>query len=305
MNDTAIVLTPLLVLLILALFRFTGCKSFGAADPPPTTPPGSPPPPQTYEQMIAATPGFAAHWRLNETGGNVAKVLGPLSPAADGIYKSPGGGAAVSLGKPGVLSHKDSKDFAPEFDGTGGFVEVPFNAVLNPAPNVAFSVELWVKPNPDAPAGVNAQVVISSHKTDPANKRGYEIALVKKTGEPHQQIRARVFSTGAGPSEVIVQPNQGDRLDWRHIVLTYQGGGGGNTLTLYVRVAKVSGLFKGGPLAGALYENVLAGNPATLRFGADNQGANGSNFFAGRIDEVAFYNAALSETEIEKHFKAF
>jgi len=295
MSDWAVLLTPLLVLLILALFRFTGCKPFSSApSPPPTPTPGPPPAPKTYEDIVKATAGFAAFWPLNETGGNQAKAVSSIA-GIDGIYQ-PAGAAAPALGRPGVLSAKVPMDFAPELDGTDDYIEVPFNPLLNTA---AFSVEVWVKPNPAVTA---EQVVISSHKIDAATKRGYEIALVMKPGETHHQIRGRVFVTGAPDTtgEVTAQPNQGQPDDWRHIVLTYQAGVG---VTLWVRVAKFINPFKGGPLA-AGYENVLATNAIPLRFGAGHVQATGpKHFFGGLIDNVAFYNAALSATDIEAHFK--
>jgi hypothetical protein len=302
MSDPAILLTPILVLLILALFRFTGCKPFSSApaDPVPSSPPAPPP---TYQEVIAATSGFAALWPFNETGGNQAIVVGPLAPAANGEYKPAGAGAPKIGQQPGVLSKPTdkTKDSAPELDGVDDYIEVPFHPLLNT--NASFSVELWAKPNPDA--GNQEQVLISSHKIDSTTKRGYEIALVKKTGEPHQQVRARVFSTGAAltAGEVTVQPNQGNKTDWRHIVMTYQVAAGGNKLTLYVRVAGFINPFKGGPAA-AVYENVLGSNATSLRFGAGHQqGPNPRDFYVGLIDNVAFYNAALSEADIENHFK--
>jgi hypothetical protein len=310
MTDLTLALTPLLVLLILALFRFTGCKPFGSSEPDPapspTSPPAAPPPPATYETLIGSTVGFAAHWRLNETGGNVAAVLGALSPAANGKYVTGmPAGSGLKQGQPGVMNHKDSNDFAPEFDGTAAYVEVPFNEPLNPLKKVpGFSIELWVKPNPDL--GTVTQVVISSHRVD--TQQGYEIALVKRPNEVHQQIRARVFSSAAAaPSEVTVQPpSPGDPKEWRYIVMTFEGAATGpGKLSLYVRLAKAAFPFLGSPTA-ATYDEVTKTNPATLRFGSSHRpGQNDGNFFAGRIDEVAFYNGALAPSDIASHFNWF
>ena len=121
MNELLIVLTPLIVLLILALFRFTACTPFGEeAAPASTTPTPTPTPtPATYEQLIAGTTGFAAHWPLNETGGNVATVLGPLSPSANGKYEGTPLSANLKFGQDGARHVKDTSDLAPEFLGTG------------------------------------------------------------------------------------------------------------------------------------------------------------------------------------------
>jgi hypothetical protein len=317
MNDQLIVLTPLLVLLILAVFRFTGCSSFTSAEPPAqkpadpgtgTPPPTNPPQPgqppaaaPTYEQVVTGTAGFLAHWPLNEPGGDLAHEDGKLLTTADGSYiTGVPKGAGMNYATPGVLP----ADAAAEFLGSVAYVEVQqFQATLNP-PNsvgIGFSVELWIKPN--LALGTATQTVISSHRVDPGNKhQGYEIEVIRVPNEPHQQVRARVFA-GAAQTEVVAQPatGNGNPDDWRHIVLTYEGGPA-SRISLYVRVAKNMNLFKG-TLSPASYQNVTSANPATLRFGA-NHGAGqvAGNFFAGKIDEVAFYSSVLAQGDIDKHF---
>ena len=323
MNETAILfLTPLLVLVILALFSFTGCTPFTAAEVPenPKTvpgpplvvaPPDKPPPPVTlsYQDVVKATAGFAALWPLNETGGNIASVVGSLSPAAQGVYNSkapapPGSG--YKLGQNGVLFPKEAGDFAPEFDGTVAFVEVPFNAPLNPSKMAAgFTVELWIKPNPAATA---PQVVISSHRFDaPGSQQGYEIVLIKDPAQAHHQIRARVFGNIPGPTEAVVQPLQGDPAEWRHVLLIYEVmPATGPTLTLVVKLAKTANPYRNGPHTAA-YETVTSAKPSSLRFAAGHAATTQQpeNFFAGRIDNIAFYNAVLPQSEIDKHFNMF
>ena len=109
----------------------------------------------------------------------------------------------------------------------------------------------------------------------------------------------------AAPSDVIVTPTQGDPQAWRHVVLTYDGasGVGGKKLTLYVGVVGTSGPVLA-ELPGSEYQ--IVNDPDTpLRFGAGHlAGGAAADFFAGLIDEVAFYNAALVKSEVETHFKA-
>jgi hypothetical protein len=294
MNDTLlVVITPLVVLLILTLFRFSGCKSFGSSDVPTT--PTTPAP--TYATVVAGTNGFTAHWRLNEIGGNIASVLGPLSPQANGTYNTGNpAGTGMKLGQPGVLTD----DFAPELLATAGYVEVNFVPALNPQNTLSFSIELWVKPNPDI--GGETQVVISSHRGDV--DRGYEIALVKRPNEPHQRIRGRLFpGAGGTPMEVTIPPTGGDPTERRYIAMTYQGTASGTgTLTLHVKLAKTVNWFLN-TVTGAGYTNVSSAGPATLRFGANHRNnQTPANFFGGRIDEVAFYNTVLTQPDRDSHF---
>jgi hypothetical protein len=259
-----------------------------------------------YQDLVQKTPGFAAFWPLNESGGNIANVVGPLNPTANGLYLAPGvpAGSGYKVGQAGLLFAKDNTDLAPSFDGTAAYIDIPFNAPLNPDKKVpGFTIELWAKPNPGA--GSQVQVLISSHRNDgPGVEEGYEIALVKNAGQPHQQVRGRVFGDGT-TTEMLVQPLMGDPAEWRLITMTYEPGTTVNrTVSLLVQVGKTTNPFKDGPHS-ASYEAVVMAKPSTLRFGAGHaSGQTPGNFFVGQIDDVAFYNAAVPQTEIDKHFAA-
>ena len=296
MSVELLLLTPVLVLLIFVLFGFTGCGSFGS------TGEGG----KKYADIVRNMGGFTAHWAMNETSGTTALVH-PPALNLNGEYK-PG----ATPGSPGALSKKEpNANFAPALDGTSGYIEVPFSPHLNLASDKRFSVELWVKPAGPLSAG-EEQIVISSHHTAPGgNQRGYEIALAG-TGAAHATVRGRVFSTNAPTvSTVDVTPTQGDPLAWRHVVLTYDGSGGsvGKKLRVYVSVAGVAGTLSAvtPPNEQALYSPVQAGpGQRPLRVGAGHlQGDGPEKFFAGLLDEVAFYETLLGETDISNHFKAF
>ena len=107
-------------------------------------------------------------------------------------------------------------------------------------------------------------------------------------------------------TETLVTPLQGNADEWRHIVLTYeQSATVGPLVTLQARLAKSANPFKDGPHS-AKYEAVVSTKPSTLRFGAGHAaGQTAADFFAGRMDNVAFYNALLVQADIDKHFAAF
>lgn len=315
MSAVMLWLTPFLVLVLVAVFaRFTGCgRHLGGDDeiplperkhPPEETQKPPTPAGQAYIAEVQKATGFAALWPLNEVGGSLADEIGSLN--ADGTYTTAAGtaGSGFSLGKEGSLFHKDSKDFAPEFDGTAGHIDVPFKAQLNPV-NSSFSIELWVKPTPNT--GPQTQVLVSSHRFDSASKQqGYEIALISDPSETNQEVRARTFAGGT-IGEVSVQPfGTEDPAEWRHIVMTYEGTSptGGN-LSLLVRVAKTNNPYNA-PAKAVSYEAVTSMADSTLRFAAcHEQGQSAENFFAGRIDNVAFYNGVLAQADIDKHFGMF
>ena len=296
--NVELILAPLLVLLIVVLFGFTGCggRPFTSEDTR-----EEPPEVIKYAELVEATGGFVAIWPMNESAGEtIAPALGP--PNIDGVYM-PG----ATPGSPGAMVNKDPQNFAPSLDGVTGYVEVPFSPLLNVPDDpgvLGFSVEVWVKPA-EAITGGAEQIVISSHHTsDAGNQRGYEIALVD-SGATHATVHARVFSINDGATAVAVTPAQGDPLAWRHIVLAYDMAV--QNLRLYVNVTGTA--FDVTPHEDiANYSPVQEGGAGErpLRFGAGHLQAGGPDgFFKGFIDEVAYYNLALDPTDVETHFQAF
>jgi hypothetical protein len=166
-------------------------------------------------------------------------------------------------------------------------------------------VELWVKPNVTSVAA--EQVLVSSRRIDSATAdQGYEIRLVRDPSQTNHEIHARLFANGQANSENKILPLTGDPAAWRHIVFVYEEKvGQGWTITLHVRLAGEPNGYQDGPHV-VKYQNVTSANPGTLRFGAGHAtGQNPDRFFAGRIDNVAFYNAALQQGDIDSHFNMF
>lgn len=311
MTETLILLAPVLVLIIVALFGFTGCGKLlpPAAEPPPeppTPPPPVEPPIKKYAEAIAEMQGLVAHWPLNETAGTTAGT-NPPGLNLNGTYVG-----AAGPGGPGAFGHKEPMaNFAAALDGATGYIEVPFDVKLNEGLGPRFSIEVWVKPAAAIAAG-QEQIVISSHHTAAnGNQRGYEVVLVG-SGGAHATIRARVFSLQAPlVSTVDITPAQGDPLAWRHIVLTYDAGGAGigNKLELYASVTGAPANPASASAPGtAPYSSVQAGGQGErpLRFGAGHLQAGGpEKFFKGLIDEVALYSRVLVKSEVDAHFNLF
>jgi hypothetical protein len=161
----------LAVVITVLLFGFVGCDVVFGLDPvpPPNT---TPPPPDDYPAVVQATPDLVAYWRLGEPPPPATTILPasmPIPPGAeksakdafggfDGYYfklnpvttpdyarKSPPTTGTVTLGvTPGLLeANNQENDPCPYLDG--GFVQVPWDAHLNPQ---AFSLEAWVSPDP-------------------------------------------------------------------------------------------------------------------------------------------------------------
>jgi len=328
-----IVLTPILIFFVVSLFGFVGCGTVLSApndpdpepgqgepgtkkksphDPRDTFPPPSglqlAPPVPTYESLVTGSKGFVAFWPLNETLGKVAAVVGPLSPQANGDYRSATGGdpsaMSYTLGKFGVLYPKDNQDFSVEFTGTEALIEVQqFIASLNPSPAVpGFTIELWAKPDPNA--GADRGVMVSSHHFDSATvQQGYELGLLKVPGQAHHQIYGRVYGNST-MAEISVQPVDGDPSEWRHIVFRYEFvAGTGYVLRLRAQLLKGVQVYQAQSPGPVVYENVTSAKPATFRIaGSHLPPPATSSLFAGQLDNVAFYAAPLSDAEINDHF---
>ena len=296
-----ILLTASLVLLLCLAFGFTGCQYIAQADDWPDDRTDETPAGPKYGEIVEATPGFAAHWPMNETtGATEAEVVG--LPNLNAVYVG-----NVVPGNPSAFVQKDPGNFAPSLDGTTAYLEVPFSPLLNLQADLPFSLEVWVKPAASLPTG-EEQIVISSHNISAGgNHRGYEIALIG-TGGAQPAVHGRLFWTNMpSTTDVNVTPTDGDPGAWLHIVLTFAGAGpGNNLLTLYVNVAGI-GAMPTAEQTGANYQEVQAGGAGErpLRFGAGHLQEGGpEKFFEGLIDEVAFYQAALDPIEVDEHFQA-
>jgi hypothetical protein len=299
-TDTLLLLAPVILLVIVVLFGFTGCGQLLSDSEPSTPVVPAGPPPDPYGPIVQTTAGILVRWGLNEP-----ETPPPVQAVGSGLINVNGayhGGAKV--GVPGAFHHKSSLNLAVDFNGASAYIEMPFQQSLNPIPpNIWFSVEVWIKPrtgNVVAP-----QVVVSSqHTAAGGGQRGYEIALVPNGAGTHD-VRAAVYAPNAVPPDAVVAtPVGGNPQAWRHIVLTYNGMmGAQRTLALYVNVAGT------GPtpvvsMTGARYQEVPSAT--TLRFGAGHAPGGGANqFFDGVIDEVAFYQLALPAPAIYTHFQAY
>nr|WP_243846251.1 LamG domain-containing protein [Rhizomicrobium palustre] len=249
--------------------------------------------------MISATPNLVAYWRLSEgaVADVVAKDSGPNKK--DGEYKNPVG---VTRSVLGALSlGPDAGDLAAEFDGTQGYVEIPFDPLINP--QVYFSLELWVRP-PDNP--IARHVIAGAYELDGTGKLLHGYVLDHIPGTP-PKFRIRLGTNNVA-APVALAFDYGDGLDfdkWRHIVVVYDGSI--STLSAYVNckdgkpVATIASM-PGKPV-------VLQGNQTSLTrlgVGFDEKPHPApvlGFFYKGRIDEVALYNGALSGATVQAHFK--
>jgi hypothetical protein len=248
---------------------------------------------QLYDKSVEKEPLLVAYWRFAEQQGDTTLLDSAPGAKHNGEYKHTTG---ISLGQKGVLAlTEDTNDKAAGFLGTQGFADVPYSALLNPP---EMTVECWILPQG---MGAGPQVVLGAYEADPSGVllSGFLLDVVRETpasgGAPVTKVRARLG--GGGSLEADLGPGL-QREGWRHVVLTYIRSAPSSS-KLYVNA-------DGGTPAdekdGQVY-TVLGNSTVPLRFGA-GQGAAGvaTDFYLGRLDEVAIYNGALTNKQVQTHY---
>jgi hypothetical protein len=216
----------------------------------------------------AAQANIMAHWTFDEGSGTVAHdsiggYNGNLS-AAGATWSTGISGGAISLTA-----------------SQGGMVNM--GTVLNNLAGTPYTIAAWVN---TTVADETSQVVVGSHQSTVV--AGYILGVNSSAGGGYGEIgKAWFYNAGTGvisPKSSITVVNTG----WHQLV----GVRGGGTVSLYV-----DGVFQASYADQGL-GNAPAGTP--LLFGGIRQA--GSNdllsYYTGLIDDVQFYNTALSAGEI-------
>jgi hypothetical protein len=224
-------------------------------------------PPLPYFQVVAMdTP--LAYWRLDEQAGTTT-AHDITGNGHDGTYTG-----GVTLGAAGAIVN--DADTAASFDGASGYVDVK-NA-FQFAGMAAFTLEGWLKPTVDT----NYHAWIGRNDGQPPSE-GY-LGYIDPAGQLYmiERISAgtKIFTNGS-----IAAAN----ATWAYVVITYQSGVGS---TVWVNAQAGPATTNDVSLAGATSDFVI---------GAENGGL--TSWWAGEIDEVAVYGYALSQTQIQTHYK--
>lgn len=328
MSTSMLLLTPVAVLLILFLFRFIGCdKVFTIPDRPGPN----------YESTITAESGLIAYWRLGEPdttivpGGTAIELKGGRNGAynkatitADPKRHSPGAPGAITLGiTPGLLDLTTPSDETVHscIEVDGGFVEVPFDAALNPN---LFTFEAWVIPEFGADPHNNFYCLMETSSPTGGVQKKLGIGLFAGPANPastqDQPYQWQVWMGNGQNFQQVAVARPGVNVNFNqltYLALTYDPGVANNNLILYLyypgtgqdlSMASVAPLqatvsnFKpndqpgGGTFLIGMGRNLFPGvavDPVPLQ-----------PFlyaFKGKIQEVALYSAALGLTTLANH----
>lgn len=203
---------------------------------------------------------------------------GDATDHAGGNDGTPHNGAAFATGKVGR---------AFSFDGVDDYVSVPHQAELNPT--AGFSVEAWIKASPQQ-FSPDTQFVIVDKSHGFADGTGWGLQ-----GNPNGTV-AFFYGKGGGsgdPSNFVGVSTLVSLLDdqWHHLVGVYDQA--------------AFSIWLDGVLNNSLANTAPAvGNTREMEIGRAWGGGSPTRYFHGLIDEVGFYNRALSPDEVRALYGA-
>jgi hypothetical protein len=205
------------------------------------------------------------YWRLGDTTATAADASGN---GTAGIY-----GSGITLGVPGAVLN--DADTAAEFNGNTGVITI--GSGFDFIGRTAFSIEAWIRPT--VFDGVFRHVLTKQRRTTP--RQGYALLVQSNEGIKFERF---VNDMDISASVVITPP----ATAFTHVVASYDGA----FMRLYVNGQQVR----------AIVDNRVQSSVTELMvIGAANLT---EAFFAGSIDEVAVYAAALPAARVEAHYLA-
>lgn len=226
--------------------------------------------PRTGYGKVLMADDPVAYWRLDEPDGSATAV--DAAGSFDGSYL-PGSGTLTYGVAPGI-PHETNQ--AISVSGKAQ-VQIPYALELNP--HGPFTVELWIQPA-SLNAGPDFIDVSTSEGTGPHGWLLYQMLDNSLVWVLFSENWNAGWLGGAPPVEANT---------WYHIVMTYDG-------------ALYHGYCNGSQVAQMAYDPFVPNGDGwtSLGFRFDGGGAG----FEGAIDDVAFYNKALSLDQIQAHYHA-
>jgi len=188
------------------------------------------------------------------------------------IHGTPYGNVVLADDRSGIPNS------AYQFDGSSGFISLGVPQLLNIAQYTDYSLSFWIKPSE---TGFIGERVIVSLYSSPS-QRVYIVNVSTNSGD---KINYKMYNQGTRTHENV---QAGFNLNWQHVVIVATG----STVELYVNEQKLDEQI--------ISVNMLTGVLGTgIYIGAVHKSNTLPDlFFKGLIDDVAFYNRALTEEEI-------
>ncbi len=214
-------------------------------------------------------------WRLTETNGLAAANDTPLGPAID---LAPVGDLRFGVAgpRPPPFLGFEEANHATAFNGTDAYLETPYHPALNPP---QFTLSCWVRLT--------------------GGQGHYRSPVTSRVGQGGQQAGYILYATpgdtwelwtGSGNSWNVLPGGPVTYSQWTHLAGTYDGA--------------ILRLYTNGLLANGRDFSFRSNDRYPFRVGSGATEGAGSYYFAGDVDEVAFFNRPLSSQEILRLFQS-
>jgi len=238
--------------------------------------------PITGYAKVVMNDGPVGYWRLDEPDGTAGAV--DAAGSFDGAYDATGSGSftpgAFTFGAATGIPHETDKGVVVT---NGARVTIPYALELNPFG--PFAAEGWFKPSSLAWDGSDYRTVFSSEGNGSGGPIGWLLYQQPDNTWAWVLFADNWISSflGTGAAYPIVANN------WYHLVLQYDGS------LFYVYV-------NGSLAASEQYDIFIPNKNGAINFGWRSD--NDWRPFAGTMDDVAFYNKALTPEQIQAHYMA-
>lgn len=235
----------------------------------------------TLNGRAIAVGAQVASWAMDETGWTNA-TNGVLDSSGNNLHGTAINGATTSNTSPALSGNVGTCGYGA-FNGNNQFVNVPYNAALNPAGS--FTVAAWARVT--GGAGTWRSILTSRWESSSfAQQSGY----ILYAGENNTWQ----FWTGKGTSSWQVVQGSAIQLDsWTHVVGRFESQSVSNGI-----YSGVMSLFINGQLVTQVNNAAYRPNDQSpLTIGAGG-GTGNRYYFPGNVDEVQVYNTALTDADI-------
>lgn len=221
-----------------------------------------------YRDVVLGTSGLQSYWRLGEISGVTAF---DSTGAMNGAHAN-----GPTLGGTGAPTYANG---ATSFDGVDDYIG--FGDVYDFAGTSSFTVEGWFNRTTVGEAGTWRIVAGKEPAADPRD--GWAIAIAPGT----QLIYFDRVS--ASNDDAVASTTATVAGTWYHFAVTYDGA----TMRMYVNGALEASTASALSIPNTTYP---------LRLGSLDPAP--TNRFAGRLDEIAIYNVALSTAQVAEHYRS-
>ncbi len=230
-----------------------------------------------YRQILNDNPD--GYWRLNDAGGPAVN-LGASGAAINGNYTG-----GVTLGAAGL--YENVSDVSADFDGNNDRVRIPNSGLINVGNQPRRTVELVFNAD-DVSAGAGRQVLWE----EGGNVNSLNIYI--DNGQIYFNARDQ---NDFGPFAITAPIVAGETY---HAAIVFDFTGSGT----------VTGYLNGEAVGSGVVTRALSSHTGAVAIGSldgssymhDGASPNNTYRFDGRISDVALYNEALGDTDIQRHY---